>query len=67
MTLGASEESYSHCQLYPIYGSGQGATNSPTIWLVHQVVFVILGFIDDVPTQVNMFCNSNITVLQLSQ
>eukprot|EP00957_Ditylum_brightwellii_P159116 12109756-Ditylum_brightwellii.AAC.1 len=27
--LGVSDEYYQHCLLYPIYGSGQGATNSP--------------------------------------
>ena len=32
--LGVSEKSYRHCQLFPIYGSGQGAGNSPAIWCV---------------------------------
>ena len=32
--LGVSDEYYQHCQLYPIYGSGQGATNSPQTWLI---------------------------------
>ena len=32
--LGVSERHYQHCQLYPIYGSGQGAGNSPAIWCV---------------------------------
>eukprot|EP00957_Ditylum_brightwellii_P041249 3122976-Ditylum_brightwellii.AAC.1 len=27
--LGVSDEYYQHCKLYPIYSSGQGATNSP--------------------------------------
>eukprot|EP00957_Ditylum_brightwellii_P140240 10685465-Ditylum_brightwellii.AAC.1 len=31
--LGISDEYYQHCQLYPIYGSGQDATNSPQTWL----------------------------------
>eukprot|EP00957_Ditylum_brightwellii_P135139 10303033-Ditylum_brightwellii.AAC.1 len=31
--LGLSEEYYQHCKTFPIYGSGQGATNSPGIWL----------------------------------
>eukprot|EP00957_Ditylum_brightwellii_P148094 11275449-Ditylum_brightwellii.AAC.1 len=30
--LGISEEFYQHCQAFPIYGTGQGSTNSPTIW-----------------------------------
>ena len=30
--LGVSERSYQHCELFPIYGSGQGAGNSPGIW-----------------------------------
>jgi hypothetical protein len=30
--LGLSEEDYSHCQLHPIYGTGQGSANSPVIW-----------------------------------
>lgn len=30
--LGISETFYKHCQLHPIYGSGQGAGNSPAIW-----------------------------------
>ena len=32
--LGVSERHYQHCQLFPIYGSGQGAGNSPAIWCV---------------------------------
>ena len=32
--MGITEESYQHCELYPIYGTGQGSGNSPTIWLV---------------------------------
>eukprot|EP00957_Ditylum_brightwellii_P140674 10715676-Ditylum_brightwellii.AAC.1 len=32
--LGVSDKYYQHCQLYPIYGSGQGATNSPQTWLI---------------------------------
>ena len=32
--LGVSEESYQHCTVTPIYGTGQGSGNSPTIWLV---------------------------------
>ena len=30
--LGLADESYSHCQSYPIYGTGQGSGNSPAIW-----------------------------------
>jgi hypothetical protein len=30
--LGISEESYSHCEEYPIYGTGQGSSNSPVLW-----------------------------------
>ena len=32
--LGVSEQFYKHCTIYPIYGSGQGAGNSPAIWCV---------------------------------
>eukprot|EP00957_Ditylum_brightwellii_P192512 14658037-Ditylum_brightwellii.AAC.1 len=32
--LGVSDEYYQHCHLYPIYGSVQGATNSPQTWLI---------------------------------
>eukprot|EP00957_Ditylum_brightwellii_P016344 1228717-Ditylum_brightwellii.AAC.1 len=32
--MGVSQESYSHSEMYPIYGSGQGARNSPNILLV---------------------------------
>ena len=30
--LGVSEGHYSHCSAYPIFGTGQGSGNSPTIW-----------------------------------
>jgi hypothetical protein len=30
--LGISEEFYQHCDLFPIYGTGQGSANSPAIW-----------------------------------
>ena len=29
-----SEQDYQHCQVYPIYGTGQGSTASPVIWVV---------------------------------
>eukprot|EP00957_Ditylum_brightwellii_P083172 6324027-Ditylum_brightwellii.AAC.1 len=32
--LGISDEYYKHCKLYPIYDSGQGATNSPQTWKI---------------------------------
>jgi hypothetical protein len=32
--LGLSKEDYSHCHLHPIYGTGQGSTNSPVIWVL---------------------------------
>eukprot|EP00957_Ditylum_brightwellii_P161468 12294000-Ditylum_brightwellii.AAC.1 len=32
--LGISEAFYQHCQVSPIYGMGQGSTNSPSIWLL---------------------------------
>ena len=32
--LGITEENYRHCELHPIYGTGQGSGNSPTVWLV---------------------------------
>ena len=38
--LGVSEEFYRHCELRPIYGTGQGSGNSPTIWaIVSSVLF----------------------------
>eukprot|EP00957_Ditylum_brightwellii_P209498 15361996-Ditylum_brightwellii.AAC.1 len=33
MVLGVSDDYYTHCELFPIYGSGQGATNLSHIWL----------------------------------
>ena len=32
--LRVSDEFYQHCTITPIYGTGQGSGNSPTIWLV---------------------------------
>jgi exonuclease III len=32
--LGVTDSFYQHCELFPIYGTGQGSGNSPTIWLV---------------------------------
>eukprot|EP00957_Ditylum_brightwellii_P052837 4005558-Ditylum_brightwellii.AAC.1 len=32
--LGVCDEFYQHCQAFPIYGMGQGSTNSPTIWVI---------------------------------
>ena len=32
--LGVTDEHYQNCTIYPIYGTGQGSGNSPTIWLV---------------------------------
>ena len=29
--LGVSDDYYQHCNMFPIYGTGQGSTNSPTI------------------------------------
>eukprot|EP00957_Ditylum_brightwellii_P093732 7136965-Ditylum_brightwellii.AAC.1 len=34
MALGVSEDFYQHCEVFLIYGTGQGSTNSPTIWLI---------------------------------
>ena len=31
--LGITTELYSHCRMYPIYGTGQGSGNLPIIWL----------------------------------
>ena len=31
-SFGVSEEFYTHCEAYPIYGTGQGSGNSPYIW-----------------------------------
>eukprot|EP00957_Ditylum_brightwellii_P187277 14263200-Ditylum_brightwellii.AAC.1 len=33
MALGVSNDYYQHCGAFPTYGTGQGSTNSPTIWL----------------------------------
>eukprot|EP00980_Cylindrotheca_fusiformis_P013761 scaffold3547_cov96-Cylindrotheca_fusiformis.AAC.1 len=33
-SLGVSESSYQHTAEFPIYGTGQGSTNSPTIWSI---------------------------------
>jgi hypothetical protein len=32
--LGISDSEYSHDKAFPIYGTGQGSTNSPTIWII---------------------------------
>ena len=32
--FGLSDEKFSHCQLHPIYGTGQGSANSPVIWVL---------------------------------
>jgi hypothetical protein len=32
--MGVSTEFYQHCASYPIYGTGQGSTNSPVIWII---------------------------------
>jgi hypothetical protein len=32
--LGISKENYKHCKAYIIYGTGQGSSDSPTVWLV---------------------------------
>lgn len=32
--LGVTEEFYQHCEIFPIYGTGQGSQNSPAIWCV---------------------------------
>jgi hypothetical protein len=38
--LGVSDEFYTHCECYPIYGTGQGSANSPVIWtIVSSVLF----------------------------
>eukprot|EP00957_Ditylum_brightwellii_P134434 10249420-Ditylum_brightwellii.AAC.1 len=34
MTLRVSDDYYQHCEAFPIYGTGQGNTNLPTIWLI---------------------------------
>eukprot|EP00957_Ditylum_brightwellii_P204366 15338884-Ditylum_brightwellii.AAC.1 len=87
--LGVSDEYYTHCCMYPIYRSGQGATNNPQIWLAISstmcgickecaqgaefvspnqavsVLLAILGFVDDVTNQVNMFQDNIVTVDKL--
>jgi hypothetical protein len=38
--LGVSDEYYKHCRIFPIYGTGQGSGNSPTIWcIISSVLF----------------------------
>jgi hypothetical protein len=32
--LGVSGDFYTHCQFFPIYGTGQGSANSPVIWTI---------------------------------
>jgi hypothetical protein len=32
--MGVSDDFYQHCTAYPIYGTGQGSTNSPVIWII---------------------------------
>jgi hypothetical protein len=40
--LGVSDEYYSHCEFFPIYGTGQGSANSPVIWtIVSSVLFEV--------------------------
>eukprot|EP00957_Ditylum_brightwellii_P141450 10776223-Ditylum_brightwellii.AAC.1 len=34
MALRVSYDFYQHCEAFPIYGTGQGSTNSPIIWLI---------------------------------
>eukprot|EP00957_Ditylum_brightwellii_P126767 9662870-Ditylum_brightwellii.AAC.1 len=38
--LGVSEEYYQHCITFPIYGIGQGATDSVGIWLIISLTIV---------------------------
>ena len=40
--LGVSDEDYQHCELYPIYGTGQGSGSSPGIWLVISSTLLIV-------------------------
>ncbi|KAL7574197.1 hypothetical protein ACA910_014872 [Epithemia clementina (nom. ined.)] len=44
--LGVSESFYKHCSLFPIYGSGQGAGNSPGLWCC--ISSVLFSMFDDV-------------------
>ncbi|KAG7358422.1 reverse transcriptase RNA-dependent DNA polymerase [Nitzschia inconspicua] len=46
--LGLSEEAYSHCELHPIFGTGQGCANSPVIW-----VLISSGLFDAHTTKAN--------------
>eukprot|EP00957_Ditylum_brightwellii_P195794 14916949-Ditylum_brightwellii.AAC.1 len=34
MALGVSNDYYQHCEAFPIYGTGRGSTNLPTIWFI---------------------------------
>jgi hypothetical protein len=39
--LGVSEDHYKHYQISPVYGTGQGSGNSPTVWLVISSILFI--------------------------
>ena len=89
--LGVSDSYYTHCELFPVYRSGQGATTLLHIWLAISsticdiydehakgaefvspdqaiwVLLAILGFVDNVTNQINMFQDNNITVNDLLQ
>eukprot|EP00957_Ditylum_brightwellii_P172890 13162357-Ditylum_brightwellii.AAC.1 len=52
--LGVSDDFYQHCQAFPIYGTGQGSTNSPTIWLI---ISSILFDIHEKLGKYATFCN----------
>eukprot|EP00957_Ditylum_brightwellii_P174651 13298337-Ditylum_brightwellii.AAC.1 len=34
MALEVSNDFYQHCEVFPIYGTGQGSTNLPIMWLI---------------------------------
>jgi hypothetical protein len=39
-SMGVSDEFYANCEIFPIYGTGQGSGNSPAIWcIISSVLF----------------------------
>eukprot|EP00957_Ditylum_brightwellii_P043795 3321355-Ditylum_brightwellii.AAC.1 len=55
MALRVSNDFYQHCELFPIYGTGQGSTNSPIIWLI--ISSVIFGIHKELEKRAT-FCNT---------
>eukprot|EP00957_Ditylum_brightwellii_P187388 14271651-Ditylum_brightwellii.AAC.1 len=42
MALGVSNDYYQHCEMFPIYGTGQGSANLPSIrFIIRSTLFDI--------------------------